>query len=276
MKKYVLITLVLTIIFTIFFFYRNDKNNSIESYIIYDLNSKKVIAFLNKNNKIQPTSLAKILTAYIVLSESKDLDEYITITEKDFEGLEEKTSNISGLKIGNKVTVREALYGLLMKSGGDCAQALAIHNSGSVDKFVKKMNKYSKEIGMFNSNFKNPIGLDDKNQYTTVNDIKTLIEYVSMSKKFMDIWGMGEYKFKNIDLEFRRESSFYEGYNNKVKIVSSKKGYTNESKHCWAIISEYKNHKYILVRYGMTENKRGDSWFNVISYFIEIVNKEEN
>ena len=107
-------------------------------------------------------STTKILTA-IVIIESCDIDAKIEITDK--------TVGVEGSSIylekGEILSVKDLLYGLMLRSGNDCAETLAIYKSGSIGNFAELMNKKAEEIGAKNSHFVNPHGLHDDNHYTS-------------------------------------------------------------------------------------------------------------
>lgn len=130
-----------------------------------DIDSGKILASKNENNKYEPASITKILTALIVIEKGNLNDK---ITGKAPATLEEGSSIY--LKDGEVMTVEQLLYGLMLKSGNDAATALAEYISGSKEAFAVEMNKRAQEIGVKNSNFTNPHGLNDDNHYTTPSD----------------------------------------------------------------------------------------------------------
>ena len=155
MKKLILLLLFLTPIkiFAI--------DTSASSSILMDLDSKRILYEENIHNIRSVASISKIMTAVVAI-ESGKLDDKVKI------GNEIKKSYGSGIYIkeGEILTLRDLLYGLMLRSGNDAALAIASYVGGSVDKFVELMNKKAKELKMTNTTFNNPSGLDnDKGNY---------------------------------------------------------------------------------------------------------------
>ena len=152
-------------------------NNSAE--IVMEVNSNRVLYEHNINEKKYMASTTKILTAICVI-ENCDLDNVVTVTDK--------TVGIEGssiyLQAGEKLTVKELLYGLMLRSGNDCAETLAVYCSSSIEKFAALMNDTAKRIGALNSNFVNPHGLHNENHYTTAYDLALISCYAIKNEDF--------------------------------------------------------------------------------------------
>ena len=150
-----------------------------ESGALFDLEGREILFSRHMYDKIYPASITKIMTAILTLKYG-DMDETVTINWRDLEL--ESGSQVVGLKIGDKVTVRELLCGVLVHSGNDCAMALARHIGGTTENFVKMMNSELQEIGATGTHFVNPTGLHSVDHYTTVYDIYLMLnEAVSYS-----------------------------------------------------------------------------------------------
>jgi D-alanyl-D-alanine carboxypeptidase (penicillin-binding protein 5/6) len=133
---------------------------------VMELSSGKILHDKNGQEKLPMASTTKIMTALIII-ENCDLDEEITVPNEAV-GIE--GSSIY-LKKGEKISVKDLVYGLMLRSGNDCAHALAIHYSGNIESFVAKMNERAKELGIENTKFANPSGLPNENHYTTASDL---------------------------------------------------------------------------------------------------------
>ena len=155
-----------------------------DKLILVNLNDGKVLFEQDANEQTAVASLTKIMTAILTL-ENGDLNEVVVITPEMLEGLEEFA--VAGLMVGQTPTVEELIYLTLLPSDGDAAQALAIHNSGSIEKFADLMNKKASELGMNNTHFSNPVGLDTDN-YSTARDIATLLSYAIRNSEFKNIF----------------------------------------------------------------------------------------
>lgn len=162
-----------------------------QSYVLMEASSKRVIAGKNIDERYLTASICKILTAIIVI-ENYNIDNYVLV--------EEDTINQVGsaiyLDLGDFVCVRDLLYGLMLRSGNDCAYLLAKSCCGSIDNFVVLMNYYAKKIGMRNSIFCNPSGLDESScNYSTAYDMALLMAYAMENKTFREITGTTKYSF---------------------------------------------------------------------------------
>lgn len=146
--------------------------------------TKRVIVSKNMNKKMLIASTTKIMTAVIAI-ESGKTNKMIKVTDKV---LEAYGSSIY-LSIGEKMKLEDMLYGLLMQSGNDAALMIADYLGGE-EKFVKKMNVKAKEIGMKNTSFSNPHGLDEKTKnYSTAYDMALLMRYANSDSLFKKIVG---------------------------------------------------------------------------------------
>ncbi len=142
-------------------------------------------------------STTKIMTAIVVI-ENCELDETVEITSE--------SCNIEGssmyLKAGESYTVWELLQGLMLVSGNDAAVALALHTAGSIEKFAELMNEKCRELGMDNSQFKNPHGLSEDGHYSTAADLAKLMAYCMENPEFARLsatksYSIGEHSFVN-------------------------------------------------------------------------------
>ena len=160
----------------------SESGYSAKSMIVMDVDSGRVLYNKNINIKSYMASTTKILTAITVI-ENADVTKEFTVT-KQCVGIE--GSSIY-LQEGEVLTIKDLLYGLMLRSGNDCAVALAIACSESVDAFVNLMNKTANRIGANNSNFTNPHGLHDDNHFTTAYDLALISCYAMKNSLFEEI-----------------------------------------------------------------------------------------
>ena len=139
---------------------------SSHSACVIDIDTGQILAAKNENEKSEPASITKIMTALIAL-ENADLKKVVTIPSAAA-GVEGSSIYI---KAGEKYSLEDLLYGLMLRSGNDAATAIAIDVAGSVDAFVEKMNQKAQELGCTGTHFNNPHGLPDENHYTTAHDM---------------------------------------------------------------------------------------------------------
>lgn len=152
------------------------------SEIVMETTSHRIVYENTARVKKYMASTTKILTAITVI-ENCDIDEEVTVTEKSV-GIE--GSSIY-LEVGEKLSVKDLLYGLMLRSGNDCAETLALHVSGSINNFAELMNKTAEKIGCENSNFVNPHGLHSDNHYTTAYDLALISVYAMENPVFRQI-----------------------------------------------------------------------------------------
>ena len=153
-----------------------------KSMIIIEASTNRTLFEKNAYDKLPMASTTKIMTALTVL-ENCNIDEIVTIP-KNACGVE--GSSIY-LEAGEKLTVRQLLYGLMLRSGNDCAVALAIHTGGSIEGFSKLMNEKAQMLEAYDSHFTNPHGLHHKDHYTTAYDLAIISSYAMKNSVFREI-----------------------------------------------------------------------------------------
>ena len=155
-----------------------------------DLDSGRILYEKNANQKRLIASITKIMTAIVAIEEG-DLTEKITVGE---EVLSIYGTNIY-VEVGEKMKLRDLLYGLLLRSGNDASVVIAKAIAGSEEKFVNLMNKKAQEIGMKNTIFKNPHGLDEETEnYSTAYDMALLSKYAYKNKTYRNIVSTDKYE----------------------------------------------------------------------------------
>ena len=167
----------------------NENSNKIDNpelnariALIYDRASGRIIYEKNGNKQTPMASTTKILTSIVIL-ENADLKETVTIGSK----AAGTGGSRLGLKKNDKITVNDLLYGLMLRSGNDAAVALALHVGGSIEGFADMMNKKAEELGLTNSHFVVPHGLDNEGHYTTAYELAKMADYALNIPKFKEI-----------------------------------------------------------------------------------------
>ena len=194
--------------------------------VIYDRKSKKIIWGKKENEKRPMASTTKIMTAIVVL-ENANLSDTVTVSKKSAG----TGGSRLGLKVGDKITVNNLLYGLLMVSGNDAAVALAEYVGGSVEGFADKMNQKAKELGLENTHFVTPHGLDMADHYTTALELAEMADYAMNNEKFAEIVNT-----KNITISINGRSKSLKNTNellgNLNGVNGVKTGFTNGANRC--------------------------------------------
>ena len=202
--------------------------SSSSAEIVMELNTNRVVYSKNENEKKFMASTTKILTA-ITIIENCNINDVVEI-KKDSVGIE--GSSIY-LEIGEKLTVKDLLYGLMLRSGNDCAHALAMHCSNDINKFALLMNETAKKIGANNSNFVNPHGLHNDNHYTTAYDLALISCYAMKNHTFREIVSTKSIKIPHTT---RNTNRFLINKNKMLKEFSGstgiKTGFTKKAGRC--------------------------------------------
>lgn len=234
---------LLSLFFFIYPVYAEDFFITSENVILYNMNDDKILYSKNADEIVEIASLTKMMTALVTIENTSDLTKEITITEKDFEG----TTGYSkaGFKVGDKVTYEDLLYGILLPSGADAVNA-AVNNTLGYKMFIAKMNETAKKIGMNNTNFSNPIGKDDKNNYSTASDIAKLLKYSLKNETFKKVFTTKSYKTTN-GLNLKSTVSNYDNILQTNKIDGAKSGFTKQAGRCLASITNLHDVNYLLV-----------------------------
>lgn len=224
---------------------------SSEHIVLYNMNEDKIIYELDKDEKTSVASLTKIMTTLVAVENIKDYDEKIVIHDSMFEGLKEANAAVIGLKDGQVVTYNDLLYGMFLSSGADATRAIAISVSEDENSFVMLMNQKAEELGMTNTHFVNTTGLDEDNQYSSANDIATLLKEALKNEKFREIFMTESYIFTDKSLiaysTVRKTAKNY-GYEINY-IEGAKTGYTYAAGKCLASVAfdQENNIQYLLV-----------------------------
>lgn len=234
-------------LFSLFFFcysvYADDFDITGEYVTLYNMNEDTLLYSKNDTKKTSIASLTKMMTTLVDIEEIDNLDKIVTIKERDFEGTVGYSK--AGFKVGDKITYRDLLYGIILPSGADAVNAV-VNNTLGYDKFIKKMNETAKKIGMNDTSYANPVGKDDENNYSTSNDLAKLLKYALKNETFKTIFTTKNYKTSNgINLESTVNS--YKNILNTDEIKGAKSGFTKDAGRCLASITTLNNVDYLLV-----------------------------
>lgn len=181
---------------------------SARSAILMDIDNNVILYEKNINEVRSVASISKIMTAVLAI-ESGKLDDVVTVGDE----INDAYGSGIYIKIGEELTLRDLVYGLMLRSGNDAALAIAKYVGGSVDDFVKMMNDKASKIGMSNTTFNNPSGLDqEKGNYSTAYDMAKLTSYAMKIDEYKKITGTKKYTLKT--------NKNYYSWINKNKLLS--------------------------------------------------------
>lgn len=161
------------------------------SICVLEISTGTILYERNMDEQNYPASITKIMTALLAL-ENCSLDEIVTFSEKAVYGNEGDTSHISR-DIGEKMTMEECLYGMMLESANECAWAIGEHIGGSMDAFTKMMNERAAGLGCTNTHFNNPNGLPDEEHWTSAHDMALIAAEAYKNETFRVITGAGSY-----------------------------------------------------------------------------------
>lgn len=156
---------------------------------VFDVNTKKTLYAYNVNERVNPASLTKIMTALVVI-ENCNLDDVVTVPDVS---IGEEGVQTFGLKEGDKITVKNLLYISLVYSGNDASLCLAKYVAGSEAAFAEMMNAKAASLGASNSHFINPHGLTSSEHYTTAYDLYLIFNAACKHQEFLDIISTDKY-----------------------------------------------------------------------------------
>lgn len=238
---------VVFFLFSLFFFcysvYAENFDITGEYVSLYNMNEDILLYSKNDTKKTSIASLTKMMTTLVAIEEIDNLDKIVTIKERDFEGTVGYSK--AGFKVGDKVTYRDLLYGIILPSGADAVNAV-VNNTLGYDKFIKKMNETAKKIGMNDTSYANPVGKDDENNYSTSNDLAKLLKYALKNETFKTVFTTKNYKTSN-GLNLESTVNRYENILNTNEIKGAKSGFTKDAGRCLASITTLNNVDYLLV-----------------------------
>lgn len=267
LKKYKIIIITIIFIFNINISIINAQipRTYAKSALLMERDSGRVIYSYNAHLKLPPASTTKIMTALIAI-EYGNLDDIVKINEKSV-GIE--GSSIY-LRKGEELTLRDLVYGLMLRSGNDAAVAIAYHISGSIDKFSALMNYKAKSIGAYNTNFTNPHGLHDENHYTTAYDLALITREALKYEEFRKVSSTIKY------IANREENNYF--YNKNKTLWQYKNGdgvkigFTKKSGRC--LVSSATRNNMQLIAVVLNDSNWFNDCYRLLDYGFKYYKKE--
>jgi len=226
-------------------------NIDVSSFLLVDFHSGAELAAKNQDKRIEPASITKLMTAYVIYKEL----EKGNISLKDNILISEKAWKMEGSRMfveaGKKVPLKRMLSGLIIQSGNDAAVAIAEHIAGSESAFVAKMNNQAKVMKLTNTRYTNVTGWPDKNHYTTARDIVTLTR--ALIKEYPEhykLHSIKEYSYNGIK-QYNRNKLLW-----RDKTVDGvKTGHTDSAGYCLVASSVRAEMRLISVVLGAKDEK---------------------
>lgn len=224
---------------------------------LLDVENHEIIAGRSCEMKIYPASMTKVMTLIVAVENVESMDDTFILTSEILDPLVKADASRAGFDVGEEVSAKNLLYGLILPSGADAAVALANMTCGSEEEFVKLMNKKCKDLGLSNTHFINTSGLHDENQYTTPIEMAMILEYAMLDETCAEILSTYQYTTEatvqhpeGILLTSTLFSRMYGDEVAGVQIASGKTGYTIEAKNCLVSYATKDNKHYVAVTAG--------------------------
>ncbi len=232
-------------------------------YVIFDRCSKTAIYGKDEDKQTAMASTTKIMTSLIVIEKCNNLNEVVTISSK----AANTGGSTLGINTGDKIAVHDLLYGLMLRSGNDTAVALAEYVGGSIEGFATLMNQKATEIGLKNTNFVTPHGLDNPNHYTTAYELAYLTDYALKNETFAQIVKT-QYKTISINGNAREIKNTNELLLSNVEgVYGVKTGFTNNAGRCLVTSVKRNDMDLIIVVLGAdTRKDRAKDTLKLIDY----------
>lgn len=217
------------------------------SYILMDFNTGTVLAEREIDSRVEPASLTKLMTAYVIFKaieeEQMGLNELVLVSERAWR----TEGSRMFIEVGDQVRVDDLLRGMIIQSGNDASVALAEHLAGSEAAFANLMMYYADLLGMVGSSFMNATGLPDPNHYMTARDVATLAQaIISEFPNYYQLYSERSFTYNDIqqgnrNTLLRRDPS----------VDGLKTGYTDSAGYCLASSAIRDNMRLIAVVFGM-------------------------
>ena len=223
-----------------------------KSWVLYDYTSNQILVNENGDERIEPASITKLMTAYLafVAIQQGHLSQTQTLTPSAAALRSQGEESRMFLDPSKPVTVGELLRGLIVESGNDAARMLAESIDGNEEKFVERMNKEAQRLGMKNTNFANTSGLPSAQHYSTASDLALLATAIVRDfPEFYPLYSLREYQYNNIKQANRNRLLWIDPY-----VDGMKTGHTENAGFCLVASAKRDKRRLISVLLGATSD----------------------
>ena len=249
-----------------------------EYYLLVEEDSKegdRAISYNQPYDRTYPASITKLMTALVCVSSVEDLDREFVVSSASV--IKEAGSSTAFLQVGESLSIRNLLYGMLLPSGNDAAVAVAEATEGSVSAFVDRMNEKALSLGCLSSHFTNPHGLPDDNHYTSPYDIYLILKECMKYESLREILSTKElqvqYKDKNgiSKAQVWKATNLYSTGEKELpgglSILAAKTGTTKKAGYCLALSVEKESNSisyYSVVMKGESKENLYENMTNLL------------
>ncbi len=231
--------------------------------MLVSLDTEEILYSKDIDKKVYPASIAKIMSAVLILESDKFVPEQKIVMTEDIDAYVTGTGlSVSNLKVGEEITHLDLIYTVLMSSFADCTYLAAILVGGSVDGFVDMMNAKALELGLGGTHYSNPVGLHEEETYTTVRDTYILTKYALQNETFKKVCSSPRYEIAPTNMSGKRilsttnflldtTTNYYYQYAKGVKT-----GFTDEAGRCLVSTASYNGYNYMCILMGCPNNAK--------------------
>lgn len=220
---------------------------------LFNLSTRQTLYAQNIGSQLYPASTTKILTLYVALKYGS-LDQEYTVSETAVD--QESDSSVANLAAGDVLTLRQLLYGMILRSGNDAAVAVAEAVSGNTETFVSLMNREAQSLGATHSHFVNPNGLHDDDHYTTVYDMYLIFQEAVKNPAFLEILCTTDYDVTYRGANGQAKSQHWATTNQYltgkqhapegITVLGGKTGTTGKAGYCLVLLSQNTKHETLI------------------------------
>ena len=239
-------------------------DTSATAFVLYCADNGKVLLSEDEDTRLPMASTTKIMTTLLTLEAAADENRVVEFTEEMF-----AEGSSMYLRIGEKVRLYDLAVGMMMQSGNDAANAAAIGIAGSIDAFAALMNEKARQIGMTNSHFVTPSGLDEEEHYSTAHDMALLMAYALKNDDFAYLTAQ-----TSMEVHFVYPADRFVTYTNHNKLlrlyddcIGGKTGYTDQSGRC--LVSAAKREGMTLIAVTLDDPDDWDDHIALYEYGFE-------
>ena len=247
-------------------FEKPDIDISSEHALVINLNTGTEVFSLNPDDALFPASTTKILTAVLAIEACPDLDEKIEVTRSAMSRVDLYSSQ-AGLLVGERLSVRDLLGLLMVKSACDAASVLAEHISGSEEAFAELMNTKAAELGCTGTHFVNSSGMHNENHYTTARDVGIITQYALRNPAFIEFFAMKQvateateksgkrfFSTTNYLIDANRGGKYYYKF-----ATGGKTGTTTPAGRCLVSTAKKGDAEYLCLVFGAEGDSKGNN-----------------
>ncbi len=238
-------------------------STSAKGYFLLESHSKNVVALKNADERLEPASLTKLMTAYVVFHALEDgkiaLDDKVRVSEKAWR----TSGSRMFIEVGTEVALKDLLQGMIVQSGNDASVALAEHVAGAEETFALVMNQYARDLGLANTQYQNSTGLPAENHYTTARDVAWLARAIIHEfPEYYRWYSQKEFTYNGITQQNRNALLWRD-----ATVDGVKTGHTEAAGFCLVSSAKRENMRLISVVMGTpSSNARADASQALLNY----------